>query len=156
MLTALAAATLALTPQAAKATVNDLAFMEGQWQCPKWGGTFQEHWLRPTAGTMQGVGKLVTGDKTGFMEFMSIEPGEKGLVMYLLIGSPAKQQMKAAFTLTSITGKKAVFEDPQNDFPSKITYERLSATSLKCTLEGKENGKPQADVFDFKPILQSR
>lgn len=148
MLSIIVAAAISQTVQSDP--VRPLAFMEGKWQCEKWGGTFHEIWLAPSAGTIQGVGKHVKDSKTGFMEFMSIENGADGVTMFILIGAPSQNQVKAAFKMTSCMGKKAVFEFPENDFPAKITYERVSDTSLKCTLEGTQNGKPMKDLFDFK------
>lgn len=149
----LAALSLAIAAAPADAKLEDLSFIVGSWSCPQAGGTFEEHWMPPSGGSIQGVGKLHKDGKTLFMEFLSIEKGEKGLVMWITLGSPASgPQRRAAFALPKLQGKEATFEDPKNDFPSKIVYKANADGTLHCRLTGTENGKPAADQYNFKPM----
>jgi hypothetical protein len=93
---------------------------------------------------------LVAKGKTDFMEFMSLEPEGQGVTMWITIGSAAKKDDRktAAFRLTSLKGKEAVFECPENDFPSKITYRLQRDGSLFCRIEG--GGR--RDDFPFRKI----
>jgi hypothetical protein len=145
--------TVAMNQGTAKPDVKDLAWMSGAWECSIWGGTFQERWSEPAGGTMIGSGRLIAEGKTQFMEFMSVEPNKEGkLVMWMLLGSPSEGTKKGVpFTMTSSTKTEAVFENPKNDFPSKIMYKR-SGDMLKCRIEGMQGGKPSHEDFDFKPI----
>src|SRR5687767_7672203 len=107
-------------------TVSDLAWMAGSWRCEIWGGTFEERWSEPAGGTMIGAGRHIAEGKTKFMEFLSIEADKDGkLVMWILLGSPSKGPKNAVpFALASSKPGEAVFENTENDFPSKITYKR--------------------------------
>lgn len=136
-----------------KATVKDLSWFEGNWSAEVWGGTFEEYWTSSKAGSLLGVGRHFEGEKTGFMEFLSIEPDKDGtLVMYITMGSPSRDtRTTTPFKLTSLKGKVAVFENPANDFPSKITYS-MKGANLFCKIEGMENGKASSQDFDFKAI----
>lgn len=137
--------------------IEDLAWMQGTWQCEVWGGTFEEHWTAPRAGTMLGVGRHIEGEKTGFMEFLSIEPSDDGLTMWIMVGAPSKGDKKpVAFRLTQLKDKEALFENPQNDFPSQIRYRMRADGNLFCRIEGKgRDGKPSSQDFDFKPARSS-
>lgn len=133
-------------------SVTDLSWMRGSWQCEIWGGTFEEHWTAPNAGTMLAAGRHMKGGKTEFMEFLSIEPAEGGLTMWILLGTPSRGPKNGVpFKLTKLQAKEAWFENPRNDMPSKIIY-RATDYGLLCRLEGIENGKPEAQEFKFKAI----
>ena len=146
-------ATLTSPTEPAKAKVDDLSWLKGSWTCPQFGGTFEEHWMPASGGTMQGCGKLIMKGKTGFMEYMSIEPQGNGVTMWMLLGEPSKGEKKGIpFRLTSLKGTRAVLENPKNEFPSKMVYELKAPGSLACSIEGIQNGKKTIEKFPFKPI----
>lgn len=133
-----------------KASIEDLEYLAGTWQCEIWDGIFQEHWLAPKGGTMQGIGRHLHNGKTAFMEFMSIEPHASGLTMYIIVGSPSHGHNAAVpFALTKLTSESAIFENPQHDFPSKIEYSKVDANRIKCVINGVRSGEPCCEVFDF-------
>jgi hypothetical protein len=131
-------------------TVDDLKWMSGTWECSIWGGTFEESWSKPRAGTMVGSGRHMEGTTTGFMEFMSIEPSNGVLTMWMLLGSPSAGDKKGVpFKLVSLTDGIATFENKKNDFPSQIIYSKTK-TGMKCRIQGTQNGKAAHEDFDFK------
>ncbi|HRI44614.1 MAG TPA: DUF6265 family protein [Fimbriimonadaceae bacterium] len=132
--------------------IDQLAWLAGDWSCPKWGGTFEERWSPPSAGTMMGTGRLIVDGKTTFMEFLSIESVDGVLTMFILLGKPSKSvAAPVAFKMTKANAGEAVFECPTNDFPSKITYSK-QAGALLCVIEGVEKEKPAREEFRFTPI----
>jgi hypothetical protein len=134
--------------------VTQLAWMAGDWQCKLADGTtFQETWLPPLGGTMQGVGRNIRAGNVVFMEFLSIEADKDGNpIMYIMLGAPSKGEKKPVqFKLTSLTEKEALFEWPEHDFPSMITYSRKTKSSLLCRLTGNVKGKEEHEDYDFKP-----
>lgn len=130
-------------------SLNDLQFMTGGWSCEIWGGTFEEFWTPPQAGAMQGCGRHLSDGKTSFMEFMSIETDPDGITMYMLLGAPSKGDKKPiAFKLTSFHLDTALFENPDNEFPSRIAYVK-ELNGMSCWIEGIQDGKPLKDEFKF-------
>lgn len=153
VLIALMAAAFASAGEPIKAKVESLKWMAGSWHCPKWGGTFEEHWVAPNGGSMMGVGRLVAGGKTNFMEFLSLEPEGEGVTMWIMLESPSKSPKKSyAFRLTALKPTEAVFEGPADDFPSKITYRKKPDGTISCRIEGMQKGKFASDDFPFKRI----
>jgi hypothetical protein len=133
-----------------KATVDDLKWMSGSWECAIWGGTFEENWSKPRAGTMVGSGRHMEGTKTAFMEFMSIEPSNGVLTMWMLLGSPSSGDKKGIpFKLVSYEAGVATFENKANDFPSQIIYSKTK-DGMKCRIQGTQNGKAAHEDFNFK------
>lgn len=157
MITALvlgcAAAAILGSSSRADAKIDDLTWMVGAWKCEIWGGTFEEHWLTPKGGTMQGVGRHLDAGKTSFMEFLSIEPSDKGLCMWIMVGAPSKgDKHPVPFTLTKSGKGEAIFENKDHDFPNKITYTKQEAGKMLCIVEGAENGKDRKEEFRFELI----
>jgi hypothetical protein len=135
----------------ANPSVDDLAWMTGTWRCEIWGGQFEETWTRPEGGTMMGTGRLIVDGKTTFMEFMSVQPGEDGLTMWITLGDPAAPERRTVpFRLTEITKLSATFENPKNEFPSRIRYERRGER-LYCRIDGKSGDEARMAQFDFRP-----
>ncbi len=88
------------------ASLSELGWLVGSWHATIHGGTFEEHWMRPTDGTMQGVGKLRVKGETTFMEFLSIEQSGDQLIIWIILGSSSKGPPRTVkFRLTELTDK---------------------------------------------------
>lgn len=136
----------------AQPKLDDLAFMAGTWTCEIWGGTFEESWSMPKNGSMQGTGRHMANGKTEFMEFMSIEDNGESITMYMLLGKPSQEVAKPVpFKLTSFDGKTALFENPANDYPTKIAYLK-EGKGMSCWIEGPVSGKTKRETFAFKRV----
>ena len=63
------------------ARVTDFAWLEGHWQAEALGGTVDEIWSSPAAGTMVGMFRLVKDDEVSFYEIFTItEEGSTALL----------------------------------------------------------------------------
>lgn len=139
------------------AKIDDLKWMAGNWSCKIWGGTFEEYWIPPVGGTMQGTGRLIVEKKVEFMEYMSLETGADGkLTMYMLLGEPSKGDKKPSpFVLVSAKNGSYVFENSKNDYPTRITYSNkkdAKGPMMHVKLEGKQNGKDTVEEFNFRKM----
>ena len=115
----------------AKAKVDDLAWLAGTWRSEDDHGLFEEHWLPPASGGMAGVFRAVTGGKHSLYEVLAIETGADGTPVMLLrhFGAglePWKSEAAAktpAWPLAESGKGKAVFTNPEAEFPRTISYE---------------------------------
>jgi hypothetical protein len=59
--------------------------------------------------------------------------------------------MPVAFPLVSVTDDTVVFENPDHDFPQRITYQRNGDDSVTATVEapGRDGGEPRRIVLEF-------
>lgn len=129
--------------------IERLEWLVGSWRAEVDGGEFYETWSQVRGGAMQGYGCFVADEKATFMEFMSIEMDEDfDLVMYMVLGSPsAGVKPPIGFTLEAITERSAFFDNPMNEFPTRIGY-TLSGGDLHCVISNNDKQK----VFDFKRV----
>lgn len=101
-------------------TLDDLKWMNGYWTNQENGSTSEELWSTAAGGMMVGVNRSVYPNGKSSFEFLRIVESQ-GKVVYL--ASPGGQT-PTPFTLAKVTGKKAVFENMDNDFPQRIIYSR--------------------------------
>ncbi len=61
------------------ATLADVAWLVGSWAGPAFGGTAEEVWNPPSAGSMVGMFKLIHGEEVSFYELLLIVEEERTL-----------------------------------------------------------------------------
>lgn len=126
------------------ATTSDVAFLTGCWKSERGARVVEEHWLAPAGGSLMGVGRTVADGKTTAFEFLQIRDLPDGLTY---IAKPSGQA-EAAFIATSKSARRVVFENPQHDFPQRISYS-LSGDTLTARIEGTMNGKERGIDFVY-------
>jgi len=97
---------------------------------------------------MLGMGRTIANGKTVFHEFLQIRDRADGIVY---IAQP-NGGTAVEFKLVKINDNEAVFENPQHDFPQRITYQRVIDGSLVAAIEGQEKGKPKRVEFAMKRV----
>ncbi|HUF02944.1 MAG TPA: DUF6265 family protein [Aridibacter sp.] len=130
----------------AKPTVKDLAWFSGCWQMERAPArTSYEQWTYP-AGIMIGMAYSMRDGKMVDHEFLRIIEKD-GDIFYVAI--PYRQK-ETHFKLTSLEDGVAVFENPEHDFPQKITYTRR-ADGINARVEGKSNGQVRGFELVYSP-----
>ena len=66
------------SPETANPKIEDFAWLAGQWRGEGFGGTCEEIWSHPLAGTMVGTFRLVQGDEVVFYEILVIGEDDDG------------------------------------------------------------------------------
>jgi hypothetical protein len=139
-------ATIAATAGSPKASPADLAFIEGAWEGEMWGGRFRsvyavEEWIA------LGHGELVKEGKEAFHVFEQFALVEGNLVFTPYPGG----QPSGSFPLASLEKKarRAVFENPAKDFPTRIEFHRAAEERLVITLSDPHREGAKTEVFDL-------
>jgi len=136
----------AVLPQtSASAPVDQLAWLSGCWSMARPDGVTEEQWMKPSGGTMIGMGRTVRGGKTTEYEFLQIRE-VNGKLAY--VAKPSGQA-EATFPVVSISADAVTFENPAHDFPQRIIYKRLSETSVTARIEGTMNGQARGVDFPY-------
>jgi len=104
-------------PLSASPKLEDLSWMTGHWTATIDGWAMEEVWLAPAGGMMLGMHRDVKGAKSSF-EFLRIASTPDGLAY---LAQPSGRPV-TAFALVEATPARAVFANPKNDFPQRITY----------------------------------
>jgi hypothetical protein len=152
MLLTLAGGAVAEESATARPTLEEFAWLAGQWRIEHANRLVDEHWMPPAGGLMIGMARAVESGKVVEYEFTLLREEPNGDIVY--VASPSKQR-ETIFRLTSLVNGEAVFENPAHDFPKKIIYVRRPDGSLLAAIEGPgKDGKPRRIEYPFTRIAE--
>jgi hypothetical protein len=113
--------------------------------------TIEETWRKLGDRTFEAEGvTLSKTDRTVLAREALILAEMGGEIFY--IAKPSLNPYPVAFRLVRLEAKTAQFENPQHDFPQKITYSRNEDGSMDARVEGSSDGKPKRISFHFLPV----
>ena len=124
--------------------LSRLAFMTGCWNGEAGTGTIiEEHYTTPTENVMLGTTRYVSGGRTVSFELTTIRRDSTGVYL-----TPYPNgEVSDVFRLTRIDNRTAVFENPEHDFPKRITYRQAADDSLGARAEN-----PGGRVLEWQMI----
>ena len=124
-----------------------LGWLSGCWKAV---GNVQseEHWMKLDGQSMLGMGRTIANGKTVFFEFLQIREQPEGIYYIAQLNGGAA----VSFKLVKINDSEAIFENPEHDFPQRISYQRAIDGSLLAAIEGQEKGKPKRVEFAMKHV----
>lgn len=133
---------VALPLFAAEPKLDDLAWIAGHWTATIDGVEMEEHWLPPRGNLMLGLHRDVMPNGKVSFEFLRIAATKDGIVYLAQPGG----RPPTPFKLIESTSTRAVFANPEHDFPQRILYE-LRNGRLCARVEGPMNGKEASEEW---------
>lgn len=119
----------------------------GKWENKTTEGTFSEEWKTENDSVLVGASYFINEKDTLFAETVRLEQ-QKNDLFYIVSVPNQNEEKPVAFKLTSSTTDFLVFENPEHDFPKKITYKLVTKDSLFAEISG--DGKSQG--FPFRKV----
>lgn len=114
---------------AAPPTLTDLHFLAGAWEHEEDGTLIREVWDEPRGDAMVGHFVVISEGSAVLYELFAIEQGEGAPVLRLrhfnrgLEPWASEAEAPLTLTLTEAADDRAVFANPENDFPREMVYE---------------------------------
>jgi hypothetical protein len=127
--------------------IEGLAWLQGCWSGEGKDRSYTEQWMKPAAQTMIGMSRTIVKDKTVAYEFLLIRQEANGDIV--LIAKPSGQK-EATFKMTKLADREVVFENPDHDFPQRISYRSPETGVLNAQIDGQLNGKTRSIDFPMK------
>lgn len=128
---------------------------KANWFLGNWGnktpeGELTERWVKANDSVYKGETYFVVGGKdTVFSEAVDLIE-EKGKLAYIVTVPGQNNEKPVRFEMTSGNDKQIIFENPKHDYPSKITYNKITADSIVAEISGIQKGKPASETFALK------
>lgn len=122
--------------------LRDLAFIAGHWRgLTDEGHVSEEFWTPPAGGLMLGVNRTVAGNEAVFFEQfrIDVDPASGSITLH---AAPMGRAPATPFRLVESSLGRAVFENPDHDFPQRISYFQAEGGPLRARIEGSEDGAP--------------
>ena len=139
-----AAVFAALLMQAAPQPSPDMSWMAGYWLDCSGGREASETWSDPRAGLSVGHAVTISGGEASF-EVSHIGPTPQGFAYVAQPGGAPP----TAFVLAGSGPRRAVFSNAENDFPTRVIYER-DGDALKARIEGEIGGQTRSMEWNFR------
>ncbi|MBX3115194.1 MAG: hypothetical protein KF836_11565 [Fimbriimonadaceae bacterium] len=134
-------------PTPAKATINDLQWLAGNWAGTRGTGgsiAMEERWSPPKGGSMLAVSRTFSRDRLSAFEYLRILERNGGLVYIAQPNGAAPTE----FILSELGENRAVFDNPRHDYPKRIVYELSPDGSLTATIGFMKGGTPRR--YEYK------
>ncbi len=126
--------------------LNRAQWLIGSWKGVIGEGVSVENWYKQDDSTYAGAGLFIKGNVNLSEE--SVKLYQRGKDLYYEPTVKGQNDGKPiTFKMISITPKKMVFENPQHDFPQKITYTQMTDDSMVATISGIDKGMMRAENF---------
>jgi len=132
--------------------IRKALWLIGEWQHQTARGILYERWKQTSNTSLAGKSYYLNNKDTTVLETITIKQDKQNL-WYIPTVTGQNNGKAVSFKLTEITIDKMVFENPEHDFPQKITYRRITADSLVAAISGMVNGKLKQQDF---PMRRSR
>ena len=131
---------------------SDLPWLEGVWRGRVGGRDFEARYTSPDGGLILSMSKYTANGKAVEFEFERFTEKEGTVV---LTPYPDGKESPATFRLTDFDQKtrRAVFENPEHDFPTKISYQRVAEDSLTILVSGpRKDGKEKVLRYELRRV----
>ncbi|MBL7724618.1 MAG: hypothetical protein JNK27_10740 [Chitinophagaceae bacterium] len=117
------------------ATVSIFSWLNGHWTMPEKDGTVTEEWKIVNDSLMDGKSDFVKGDSV--IPFETIRIFRKDTSFYYEAKAAGQNnEQPVAFKLTSFSDTGFVAENPQHDFPKRISYTLVNKDSIYAFVDG--------------------
>jgi hypothetical protein len=133
-------------PQLKKAS-----WLLGDWKNKTARGITMESWKKLNDSTYLGKSYQLRGMDTVSAEHIRLEEHHDKLY-YIPTVKNQNEGKQVTFTMSESSADSFVFENPEHDFPQKITYNRINKDSLVAEISGSYKGKQRAIKFPMGRI----
>ena len=130
-------------------TLQDIAWLAGDWQLTNGGACIEEQWTAPSANMLTGMSRTVAGGRTTAFEFVRIEARADGI---FYVAQPGGRP-PVDFKLASESGADLVFVNPGHaDRLTKVIYRREANGNLTARIEGEAGGKAFSEDYAYQRL----
>lgn len=128
-------------------TVDRFGWLNGSWAMQEGDGTVTEQWKPVNDSLMEGSSDFIKGDSV--IPFEKIRMFRRGNEFYYEARAAGQNNEKPVeFKLSSFSDSGFVAENPQHDFPKRITYKLVNKDSIHAFVDGgPEQPDKKSDFF---------
>lgn len=121
----------------------------GDWENLVGDAHFTETWNQKNDSTFLGRSFVTVSKDTVFAEEVDLLQRNDSL-FYVVNVKGQNNEKPVSFYMTKAADNELVFENPKHDFPTKISYKKITDALMVATISGMKEGKPSSDEYEFK------
>lgn len=130
--------------------IKKFEWLAGQWESIMGTGIYHEEWTLTENNEMTGRAYLLKQGEISNNEKLLIHPVENEIYY---TADVSHNPSPVSFKLTYSSDTIFVFENPEHDFPKKITYEKRGENNFIATVEAEMDGRLRKLVYDLKRLV---
>ena len=138
----------------AQQALAGMHWIAGSWSGEMWGGRFHAYYSTPEGGKILSHSHLTRRGKRAFYEFEVFEC--RGEDLHLLPYPGGKVAGGFTYRSGSVEKRLAVFENPNKDFPTRISYQRVGDDRLVITLSDPHGKSEKSETFDLRRVAPKK
>lgn len=119
-----------------KEKINKFKWLNGSWKMVTKRGMIIESWMTKSDSRMQGKSVFVKNETdTTVLENVSLVYSNKKYY-YIPTATGQNNNNPVSFEITSFSEKGFIAENPEHDFPKRITYQLINTDSIHAFIDG--------------------
>jgi hypothetical protein len=130
-----------------RSVLDQMDWLAGNWSGDMWGGRFVAHYTTPEGGMIISHSRLLINGQVNFYEFEVFEPEGDGVHFQPFPGGEPADGL--SLTSHDVMARRAVFENKDKDFPTRIVFERVADDHLVITLSDPHGGSDEVETFNL-------
>ena len=119
----------------AEKKVSQFSWLSGSWAMKDANGIITEQWKQVNDSLMEGSSDFIKGDSTIPFEIIKLFRRSDNF-FYEAKAAGQNNEQPVEFRLTSFSDTGFVAENPQHDFPKRITYRLVNKDSIHAFVDG--------------------
>jgi hypothetical protein len=131
--------------------IEKMNWLIGKWQGDAEAGKVTEIWEKENDSVYVGKSYSLRNADTVSSERIRLE-AHKDKLFYIPVVKDQNRGEVVRFTLTSSHPNQLVFENPQHDFPQKITYSLITNDSLFAEISGRYKGQQESEKYPMHRV----
>jgi len=125
-----------------------LYLLEGRWIMKTKKGAIGEEWVKIDKDYLQNRGYSIRSGDTIINERVALKKTPEG-IFYISTVENQNNQPPTAFKLSSADNNFFVFENPQHDYPKRITYNFVTKDSIDASIDDGTPTPAKKSVFHY-------
>ncbi len=138
-----------LDPSNESNKLTPLEWLLGQWEGDQGTGVYHEEWGKVSEKEFRGKAYLIKNSEITNQEKLKLYTDDTWVYF---VADVSHNPDPVSFKMTGMENSKVVFENPQHNFPQKITYEKIGSDSLLAVIEAEIDGILKRIEFSLKKL----
>jgi hypothetical protein len=129
-----------------------MSWLEGHWIGSSGKGSWEAIYSGPEGGSVLSLNKEIVDGELVTIEFEQFVVEDDAVVM---IPAPGGRRSEVRFTLTDYdpSARRAVFTNPEHDFPQTIVYERRDDDTLTIDVRARRGGETVGFTLELARVV---
>ena len=128
--------------------LEEMEWLVGEWEQKLPEGIVMEIWKKENDSTLSGKSFFIKEEDTIHNESIVLKQ-HKDSLLYIPTVKGQNNDEPITFTLSSDAEGNFTFENQTHDYPQKISYKKVNATSLMTTISGIQQGKQSQESYSL-------